>query len=208
MNDPAWLIWARDIQAISQTGLAFNPPIYDRERYQALQALSVRIMAAGSGGDPAMIATLFGGQTGYATPKVDVRGAAFRDGRILLVREAADADRWTLPGGWADVGLTPSQNVVKELREETGFLTRATKLAAVWDRTHQGHPPQAFVAYKMFFLCEILSGEAAPSSETSEVAFFAEHELPTDLSLDRTLPRQIARMFAHARDPALPTDFD
>ncbi|MBU6497657.1 MAG: NUDIX domain-containing protein, partial [Rhodospirillales bacterium] len=124
------------------------------------------------------------------------------------VREAADGGRWTLPGGWADVGLSAAENVVKEVREESGFDVRVRKLAALWDRTRQGHPPQPFQAYKCFFLCDIIGGVATPSAETSEVAFFAEDAIPADLSLDRVQPHQIARMFAHAAHPELPTEFE
>jgi len=208
MKEPDWLAWAREIQAIAQTGLAFCAEGYDRERYLALQALAARMVAARGGSDPAHLAQLFDAETGYATPKVDVRGAAFRDGRILLVREAADGGRWTLPGGWADVNLTPAENVVKEVREESGFEVRVRKLAAVWDRTRQGHTPQLFHAYKFFFICDIVGGAASASSETSEVEFFAADAIPRDLSVSRTLPHQIARMFAHHADPGLPTEFE
>ena len=208
MNEPDWLTWAREIQAIAQTGLAFCDKCYDHERYLALQALAARMLAARGAGDPSHLAGLFGTESGYATPKVDVRGAAFRDGRILLVREAADGGRWTLPGGWADVNLTPAENVVKEVREESGFQVSVRKLAAIWDRTRQGHTPQLFHAYKFFFICDIVGGAAATSSETSEIGFFGQHEIPADLSVSRTLPRQIARMFAHYSDAALPTDFE
>jgi ADP-ribose pyrophosphatase YjhB (NUDIX family) len=208
MNEPDWLGWAREIQAIAQTGLAFTHEGYDYERYLALRDLAARIIAARGGGEPSHIAALLAGQSGYATPKVDVRGAVFRDRRILLVREAADGGRWTLPGGWADVNLTPSENVVKEVHEESGFEVRVRKLAAVWDRTRQGHTPQLFQAYKMFFICDLIGGAAATSSETTEVAFFAQAEIPPDLSLSRTLPQQITRMFVHSREPERPTDFD
>jgi ADP-ribose pyrophosphatase YjhB (NUDIX family) len=208
VSDPDWLIWAREIQAIAQTGLAFNAAGYDHERYLALQALAARIMASRGGADPQHVAGLFAAQTGYATPKVDVRGAAFCDGRILLVREAADGGRWTLPGGWADVNLTPAENVVKEVREESGFTVRVRKLAAVWDRTRQGHTPQPFHTYKLFFVCDITGGVAATSAETTEIRFFAADAIPRDLSAERVLPHQIARMFEHHGDPGLPTDFE
>ncbi|HEY0420848.1 MAG TPA: NUDIX hydrolase [Acetobacteraceae bacterium] len=207
-SEPDWLLWAREIQAIAQTGLAFDPPQYDKDRYLALQALAARMVAARCGGAEAEIEAIFAGQAGYATPKIEVRGAVFRDGRILLVREVADRGRWTLPGGWGDVGLTPAENIVKEVLEESGFAVRATKLAALLDHSRQGHPPAAFHAYKLFFLCEIIGGAPAISHETSEVAFFAEDALPEDLSVNRVTRRQIARMFAHARDPRLPTEFE
>jgi len=106
------------------------------------------------------------------------------------------------------VNLTPAENVVKEMREESGFEVRVRKVAAAWDRTRQGHTPQLFHAYKFFFLCEITGGAAATSSETTEVRFFGEHEIPDDLSVGRVLPHQIARMFAHHRTPDLPTEYD
>lgn len=209
--EPDWLAWVRDLQAIAQTGLAFTRDPYDRERYEALRLLAARMAAARTGADPGKLLGLFAGETGYATPKIDVRGACFDDqGRILMVREVQDAGRWTLPGGWADVNLSPAENAVKEVREESGFEVRATKCVAVWDRTRQGHRPAFFSAAKLFYLCEITGGAPTPGLETSEVAFFAETDLPgeAELSTSRVLPRQLARMFAHFRDPALPTDFE
>ena len=209
MTEPGWLTWARELQALAQSGLAFTKDPYDRERYEALRALAARVLAANTGFPAPAIETLFTGETGYATPKIDVRGAAFdQDGRILMVREVADGGRWTLPGGWADVNLTPAQNVVKEMREESGFDVTVRKLAAVWDRARQGHTPGLFSCAKMFFLCDIVGGAAGVSLETSEVGWFSEAALPTDLSLGRVLPKQLHRMFAHARDPALPAEFD
>jgi ADP-ribose pyrophosphatase YjhB (NUDIX family) len=211
MNDPDWLVWSREIQAIAQTGLAFARDPYDRERYEALRALAARIMAAhdpAGAGAPARFAAAFAAQEGYATPKVDVRAAAFRDGRILMVREVADEGRWTLPGGWADVNLTAAENVAKEVVEESGFVVRATKLAAVWDRSRHGHTPKPFHAYKLFFLCDITAGAPTLSTETSEVGFFGPDDIPDHLSHDRVRPAQIQRMFEHFRHPALPTDFD
>lgn len=208
MSEPDWLAWAREIQGIAQTGLTFTRDPYDRERYEALQTLAARIMAEAGNADLCRVAALFRAQDGYATPKIDVRGAVFdAQGHILMVREVLDEGRWTLPGGWGDVNLTPAENVAKEVFEESGFSVRVTKLAAVWDRTRQGHGPSPFSAYKLFFLCEITGGAAATSLETSEVAFFAEDALPGELSEGRVLPHQLHRMFAHHRDPALPTEF-
>ena len=208
MSEPDWLLWAREMQAIAQTGLEFTENPYDRERYEALRALAARAMAAHGGGDPARIEALFAGEVGYATPKIDVRGAAFRDGHILLVRERADEGRWTLPGGWADVNRSAAENAVKEALEESGYTVRLLKLAALWDRTRQRHPAGLFSCAKVFFVCEPTGGAAATSHETSAVGWFAEADLPQDLSLARVSPQQLKRMFAHRRDPTLPTDFD
>lgn len=208
-DEPEWLGWVREVQAIAQTGLAFTRDPYDRERYEALRVLAARMAASRTGEDSAVLLGLFAGETGYATPKIDVRGACFdAAGRILMVREVQDAGRWTLPGGWADVNVSPAECVVKEVREESGFAVRVVKCAAVWDRTRQGHTPAFFSAAKLFYVCEIIGGTATPSLETSEVAFFAEQALPADLSTGRVLPHQLHRMFAHRRDPELPTEFE
>lgn len=209
MAEPDWLVWTRELQAIAQTGLAFVRDPYDRERYEGLRALASRIMAAHTASSAERIETLFADESGYATPKVDVRGAAFDGrGRLLMVREAADAGRWTLPGGWADVNLTAAESVVKEVREESGYEVRVRKLAAVWDRTRQGHPAGVFSCCKLFFICDVVGGAAATGPETSGVGWFAEDGLPGDLSLGRVLPGQLRRMFVHARDAASPTEFD
>jgi ADP-ribose pyrophosphatase YjhB (NUDIX family) len=209
MTEPDWLAWAREVQAIAQTGLTFTKDPYDRERYEALRTLAARVMATAGTADLATVANLFAGQEGYATPKIDVRGAAFdASGRLLMVREALDHGRWTLPGGWGDVNLTPAENIAKEIIEESGFEVRVTKLASVWDRTRQGHGASPFSCYKLFFLCDIIGGQARPSLETTEIGFFAEDALPEDLSTGRVLRRQLHRMFAHARDPGLPTEFE
>ena len=207
MSEPDWLVWARELQAIAQTGLTFTENQYDVDRYRAIERLAATMMAAGSGTDIARIAELFAGQTGYATPKVDVRGAVIRGDEILLIREASDG-RWALPGGWADVNQSPAECVVREVLEESGYEVRATKLTAVWDRSRRGHlPPFPFHVYKMFFLCELVGGAARPSHETTAVGFFRPDALP-ELSTGRTLASQIHLMFEHHRDPALPTDFE
>ena len=208
--EPAWLVWARELQAIAQTGLTFATSAHDRERYTTIRSLAAQMMATNSDADFGRVEALFAEQTGYATPKVDVRGAIFdEDARILLVREIADAGRWTLPGGWADVNQSPSESVIREVREEAGLDVRVRKLAAVYDRARQGHtPPHPFHVYRLFFMCEVVGGAPRAGLETSEVAFFGENEIPQDLSVARVLPHQIRRMFEHARDKDLLTDFD
>lgn len=208
-SEPDWLTWARELQAIAQTGLTFTRDPYDRERYEALRGLSAQIFHAHTNTPVERIVELFAGETGYSTPKVDVRAAVFDgDDRLLMVREVADGGRWTLPGGWADVNVTPALNAVKEVREESGYEVAVVKLAAVLDRTRQGHPNGVFSCCKMFFVCELAGGAASTGLETSEVCWFAEDEIPIELSLGRVLPRQIRRMFDHRRQPSLAADFD
>ena len=209
MSDPRWLDWSRELQAIAQTGLTFSTDPYDRERYERLRDLAAGMLAAHTEAPVERIADLLRGESGYATPKIDIRAAVFDDrDRLLFVREAMDQDRWTRPGGWADVNLTPAQNALKEVREESGYEARIVKLAAAWDRQRQGHPASLWSCLKMFFICEVAGGATRTSHETTEVAWFAQHEVPADLSLGRVLPAQIGRMFAHRANPALPVEFD
>ncbi|WP_375515563.1 NUDIX hydrolase [uncultured Nostoc sp.] len=204
--EPKWLEWAQKLQAIAQNGLTYSENPFDIERYKQLRAITTEIMATYSNVEHSYVLDLFSREVGYATPKVDVRGAIFRDDTILLVKERADGC-WTLPGGWADVGESPSEVVVKEVYEESGYQARAIKLLAVYDRDKQGHPPFPFYVYKLFFKCELIGGSPSSSIETEEVGFFAEHALP-ELSIGRVTPAQITRLFQHYRQPDLPTDFD
>jgi ADP-ribose pyrophosphatase YjhB (NUDIX family) len=207
VDEPQWLKIARELRAIAQTGLAFTADRFDRQRYERVQELAASMLAQGSAEHYETIIGLLRQDRGYATPKVDVRGAAFVDGRVLLVREISDGN-WTLPGGWADVNQSAAECVIREIAEESGFEAKTLKLAAVRDYQRSGHPPRHVDSiYKMFFICAITGGCARPSDETSEVAFFARDALPP-LSLGRATAAQIDRMFHHAQHPQLATDFD
>ena len=198
--------WARRLAALAQSGLAYSLSPYDTDRYEQIRDIAAEMLAAMSGRDKGEMVRLLSHDAGYATPKVDVRGAVVRDGRLLLVREREDG-LWTLPGGWADVGQTPRECVEREVLEESGYVVKAGKLAAVLDRDRNGHPPFPFHAYKMFFVCHLVGGEAKTSYETPEVGFFDPAELPP-LSLTRVMPRQIELVLRHWKDPSLPTAFD
>ena len=200
------LHWARKVQAIAQNGLAFTRDPFDRERYTQLQELVADLLARQLAVPPESARSWWAGESGYATPKVDVRGAVFQDERVLLVRERSDG-RWTLPGGWVDVNDAPSEAIAREIREESGYRARAVKLAALVDKNRHPHPPGVHHIYKLMFLCELVGGSAATSSETDAVDFFGVHALP-ELSTGRILASQIARLYEHQLDPALPTDFD
>lgn len=205
--DEPWLLeLARELRALAQSGLAFTQDRFDRERYERVRLIAARLSAEVTGLAVKPLLTAFTLEVGYATPKVDVRAAAFREGRVLLVRERSDGG-WTLPGGWADVNQTPTQAALRELREEAGFEGRAVKLAAVHDFRKRNRRAHLDSIYKLFFLCELTGGEARPSLETSAVDFFERDALPP-LSVGRTTAEQIDRMFAHASDPTLATDFD
>jgi ADP-ribose pyrophosphatase YjhB (NUDIX family) len=205
-DEPAWLAVGRELRSIAQIGLTFCRDPFDRQRYERIQELAAAVIAMGAGRpDPGLLGYMRH-DTGYATPKVDVRAAAFLEGRILLVREASDGS-WALPGGWADVNDSPAEAAMREVLEESGFEARAVKLAAVYDFRRRNRPHHLDSIYKMFFICELTGGKATPSIETTEAAFFAPDELPP-LSTGRTTAEQIHRMFQHAADPGLATDFD
>ncbi len=185
--EPSWLEWSRKLQAIAQNGLCYSENPYDHERYEAIRGIAAQMMAAGSGEPIEVVTGLFASQTGYATPKVDVRGVVFRDEQILLVREAQDG-LWTLPGGWADPNESPSESVTREIFEEAGFTTRAIKLIAVFDRAKHAHTPLDPFTFTSF-LSGVKSSPANPAQalETLEVAFFPENGIP-NLSIHRTAP--------------------
>jgi ADP-ribose pyrophosphatase YjhB (NUDIX family) len=204
---PQWLTWAREIQALTQTGLTFCESHFDILRYKRLEAIAAEIVAAHTTLPAADVVANFRLQPGYATPKVDVRSAVFRDGRILLVQERSDGG-WTMPGGWADVGEAPSVVAVREVKEESGYIVAADKLVAAYDANRRpGVRLEFFHAYKLVFLCSLTGGDASPSDETSAVDFFDLASIPS-LSGYRTNMTMIEEAFAHAADPTRPTVFD
>ena len=200
------LDWARKVQAIAQTGLAFSKDPFDRERYAQLQELVASILSTELHIPVGTARSFWEQEEGYATPKVDVRGGVFVGDRVLLVRERADG-KWTLPGGWVDVNDAPSDAVVREIYEESGYRAKAVKLAALFDKNRHAHPPGIHHIYKLFFLCELTGGAAALSNETDGVDFFPVGSLP-DLSTGRVIRPQIERLYEHQLHRHLPTDFD
>jgi ADP-ribose pyrophosphatase YjhB (NUDIX family) len=201
-----WNSLAQRIQAIAQTGLTYATSPYDVERYTELSAIAATMSAGPEPKRIALATQLFAAGHGYATPKVDVRGVVFQGRRLLLVREREDG-YWTLPGGWAEVGQSAAESVEREVREESGYVVRAVKLLACWDRNKHPHPPIPFHAYKLVFHCELLGGSPAASTETTGAGFFAEDEIP-ELSLTRILPEQIHFAFQCLDDPHAATAFD
>ncbi|MGD0457858.1 MAG: NUDIX hydrolase [Terriglobia bacterium] len=203
--DARWADWASRLNAIAQNGLTFSRDPFDIERYTSVRNIAAEIMAAHTGVETTLVGDFFAHEEGYATPKVDVRGVVFRDGTLLFVKEPADGT-WSLPGGWADVGESPSEAVVREVFEESGYTTHAVKLLALYDRNKHAHPPFPHHAYKLFIRCELLSQVPAGSGET-EARFFEEGAIP-ELSVARVTVEQIARLFEHYRHPEWPADLD
>jgi ADP-ribose pyrophosphatase YjhB (NUDIX family) len=203
---PRWLAWAREIQALAQTGLTFATGEYDLLRYKRLMELAAEITAEHADADRDELLQDFLAQPGYATPKIDVRGAIVKDGKILLVQEKSDGN-WCMPGGWADVGDYPSDMVVREVQEESGLSVRPLKVIGVFDANRVGRPQAFYHAYKVVFLCELLGGEPHGSDETMDARYFAFDAIPP-LSGTRTEHRHLAEVQAHLADPLRPAAFD
>ena len=203
---PQWLEWARQIQSLGQTGLAFSSNDYEVERNKKLLELAAEITSLHTNleqkeNTPVMIL-----QPGYATPKIDVRSAVFKDDKILMVHETTDK-LWALPGGWADVGDIPSEVAVRETIEESGFDIKVKKVVGVFDANRSGRPLEFFHAFKIIFLCDLIGGEAKTSNETLDVKFQPIDELPP-LSQNRTNMKHINEILEHLKNPLRATYFD
>lgn len=203
-----WLAWVKRLQAIAQSGLAYAGSPYDAERYEQIRGIAAEIAAFLSGTAAQRIDALFSEETGYATPKLDIRAVVLdAEGNVLLVREKEDG-LWTLPGGWVDVGESPSESIEREVREESGYEVRAVRLLALWDRDRHPHPPMPFHVYKIVFQCQLLGGDPLEAStETDGVGFFTRDKLP-ELSLGRVTPGQVAWLVERATDRDGTADFD
>ena len=197
---------ARRLLAVAQTGLHYTKSEFERERYEEVTQIAAELIAHGDHYDAQQIRQSWVMEEGYATPKLDVRGAMFRDDTVLLVRERSDG-KWTVPGGFADVGESPSISILKEIEQESGYSARVLKLAAVHDRNKHNYPQFMFHLWKLLFVCEITAGTARLSNETDGVEFFPVNQLPP-LSTGRITAEQIHLLYRHHQHPTLPTEFD
>jgi ADP-ribose pyrophosphatase YjhB (NUDIX family) len=200
-----WLAWAREIYSLSQAGITYSTNKFDVANFKRMQEISAEIIASHSQLALETVLANFSMHSGYATPKIDVRTAVFRDGRILLVQESADG-KWAMPGGWADIGEAPVQMAVREVREESGFTVRIDKLIGVYDANRVA-PFEFSHAYKLVFMGAITGGEARTSMETLAVDFFAPQAIPP-LSEIRTNQNMLDEVFAHLADPSRPAYFE
>ncbi|RKR83454.1 ADP-ribose pyrophosphatase YjhB (NUDIX family) [Mucilaginibacter gracilis] len=190
---------AKRLKTMSHLGLTYANNDYDIERYKELEQISLEMMHLLTEHPLQALALYFNDKKEYITPKVDIRAVIFNEHKeILLVKEKADG-KWSLPGGWADIGLSPTEIAVKEALEETGFTVEAKKLLAVLDKRCHPHPPQLDYVYKIFIQCEIVGGAYVQAFDILEVAFFAQNAIP-ELSIDRVLPSHIDLMFEYLND--------
>ncbi|CAH2461848.1 MULTISPECIES: NUDIX hydrolase N-terminal domain-containing protein [Bacillus] len=193
-----WIDWVKQIQSIAQAGLTYSKDVYDLERFQQLRDISIAMMSHYTKTDWEVVENLFASETGYQTPKVDIRAVIFQNEKLLFVKEKSDG-KWALPGGWADIGYTPTEVAVKEVLEETGYKVDHFRLLAIFDKEKHQPSPSATHIYKVFIGCEIVGGEKKLSIETEDIDFFSENEIP-DLSIARNTEWQIKEMFAFMKD--------
>lgn len=205
-TSPDWLKWAREIQSLCQTGLAFSQNRYETERYQRLTEIASEIIKKHTLMNFDDLQKIFLSHPGYATPKIDVRAAVVIEGKILLVQERTD-NCWAMPGGWADVGDMPSEVVIRETKEESGFDVIPNKIIGVFDANRSGRPLEFFHAFKIIFLCDLIGGESKSSVETSDAKFFSFDDLPP-FSQNRTNQKHIDEILKHLSEADRLTYFD
>jgi len=188
-----WLYWATQLQSIAQAGLTFSNDRYDLERYQKIRDLSVEILNEYTGIGYEKVKDLFASETGYQTPKVDIRAVVIKDSRILLVKERTDG-KWSLPGGWADVNSSVGESAVRECREEAGTEVTPKRILAVQLANKHNNKLFPYTIYKIFVECEHIRTEFADNTETDEACFFSSDSLP-ELSEIRNTRSQIEMCF-------------
>jgi ADP-ribose pyrophosphatase YjhB (NUDIX family) len=194
------------IKAISDIGLLYASNGYEKERHHELREIAFRLLEQLTGHAAHDLKSSFPLVEDYPTAKVDIRAFVLFNKKVLMVREGADG-KWALPGGWADIGYSPKETVVKEVKEETGLDVRPLRLLAVYDKKMHSHPPQPFYVYKLVIYCELLTSEIEKGFDVLDVNFFAPHELP-ELSENRILKTQIERAFQKIIHNDYETDFD
>jgi len=201
-----WLQWAKELQSIAQAGLTFSTSDYDRDRYQKIRALSVEILHEYTNIDHSRIIDLFASETGYQTPKVDVRASVIIDNKILLVREKVDG-KWSLPGGWADVNTSPSESIIKECREEAGANVSPKRLIALHMADRHNVTELPYTIYKIFIECDLIDYAFTENTETLDAGFFDPAKLPP-LSTGRTTAEQINLCFEAKKHDKFEPVFD
>ena len=194
------------LKAIASVGLLYSNNEYDKERYTEIAEISFELLHQISGQDITSLKKLYFDKKEYPTAKVDVRGLIIKDNKILLVKETADK-RWSLPGGWGDIGYSPKEVIIKECKEETGLDVVPEKLLAVFDKKCHPHPPQPFYVYKMVFLCRAVSTEINKGFDVADVQYFDPEDLPA-LSEDRIVENQLKIVYEKALVPESVTYFD
>lgn len=201
-----WLEWAREMQALAQSGLAFSENPYDRDRYHRLRQLATEIVHEHTDVSFEKLKDLFAGESGYQTPKVDIRSAVFRGDKILMAREKIDG-RWSLPGGWADVNTSVSESAIRECLEEAGAIVKPEKIIAIHMANRHNNFIYPYTIYKIFLQCSLIDWSFKENTETHGADFFNLDRLP-ELSTERNTQEQIIMCFKAKNSEKFEADFD
>ena len=173
--------------ALTDTGLTFTKDPFDRERYEDLRDLLYEMLNQASDLDSEEVAEVLKPTSAYATPLMDVRAWIVEDEKICLVRGQGEND-WALPGGFGEVGYSPTENILKEIEEETGFEAKVERLLAVFDTNRFQLQSKQYA--KFVFECKLLDGQFQENQEIADLQFFAIDQLPA-LSEKRITKEQI-----------------
>ncbi len=175
--------WAESLAAIARTGLGFTDNLYEKERFEEVLSVAADIRSHVAGGlDPQTqvlewFDTVGAGVMGYVTPKVTVGAMVGNDDGELLMIQRADSGVWLFPTGWADVGYSPAEVVVKEVKEETGIDCEIVRPIAIIDGQRQGFTRIPLVS--LVFHCRAVGGKIdLHPLEVTDAGFFAEDSLP------------------------------
>ena len=210
MREETLLDLAKRIKALADIGLLYTKDNFDKERYHELKSIGETIIRDELKVSPEVMNSLYEKCVDYPTPKVDIRALVLNEKKeILMVQEKADS-RWSLPGGWADVGKTPSEVAIQEVWEETGLPVFCKCLSAVFDKRNHPHPPQPWYVYKIVFYCEPDSASdmiLKPAFDVLDVLWFPVDKLPP-LSTDRILASQIQIIYNNISKQNFITIFD
>ena len=201
-----WLEWATRLQSIAQSGLTFGENQYDLDRYQQIRDLSVEILHEYTDVKHEKIINLFASETGYQTPKVDIRAAVFEDDKILMVKEKIDG-KWSLPGGWADVNTSVSESAVRECQEEAGAEVKPKRVIAIHHANKQNNFVYPYTIYKIIVECDLIKYCFEENSETLGSGFFSSDNLP-ELSVERNNLNQINLCFEAKKHKLFEPVFD
>ena len=172
---------------LTDTGLTFTKDPFDRERYEDLRSLLSEMLNQASDLDAEEVAEVLKPTSAYVTPLMDVRAWIVEDEKICLVRGQGE-DSWALPGGFGEVGYSPTENILKEIEEETGFKAKVERLLAVFDTNHFQLQSKQYA--KFVFECKLLDGQFQKNQEIADLQFFAIDQLPA-LSEKRITKEQI-----------------
>lgn len=181
------LRWSEALSGIARTGLGFSDNLYERERFEEVLKIAADMrVAAGHELESEVLVeewlkVVGDGVAGYVTPKVAVGAVVGNDAGQLLLVKRADSGIWLYPTGWADVGYSASEVVVKEVAEETGIHVRVERLIAVLDGLRLGFT--RIPLYSLVFQCRAIGGELrAHPLECADVGWFGPDELPQPLA--------------------------